>query len=110
MSPNNLEDNTISPGSFTDYNFSSGTIIQSSEEGLSASKVSNWCTHAGKYLSWKYQDNKYETVNCNVSSGDLITAEWYNKCAAAVDSSLRVNTGDLITADAFIKLGAAISP
>jgi hypothetical protein len=77
---------------------------------LSATKVSNWCAHAGKYLSWKYQENKYGTVNCNVSLGDLITAEWYNKCAAAVDSSLRVNTGDLITADAFIKLGTAISP
>ena len=97
------------PTAFTDYNFSSGTTIQS-KEGLSASKVSNWCTHAGKYLSWRDQDNKYGTVNCNVSSGDLITAEWYNKCADIVDSSLRVNPGDLITADAFIKLGAAISP
>ena len=97
------------PTVFTDYNFSSDTIIQSSE-GLSASKVSNWCTHAGKYLSWRDQKDKYGTVNCNVSSGDLITAEWYNKCAAAVDSTLRVDTGDLITTDAFIKLGAAISP
>ena len=97
------------PGTFEGYNFSSGTIIQSTE-GLSATKVSNWCTHAGKYLSWKYQENKYGTVNCNVNSSDLITAEWYNKCAVAVDSSLSVNTGDLITADAFIKLGAAISP
>lgn len=97
------------PTAFTDYNFSKDTIIQSGE-GLSATKVSKWCTHAGKYLSWKYQENKYGTVKCNVSSGDLITAEWYNKCAAAVDSSLSVNTGDLITADAFIKLGAVISP
>ena len=52
------------PTAFTDYNFNKDTIIQSSE-GLSATKVSNWCDHAGKYLSWRDQKDRYDDA-CRV--------------------------------------------
>ena len=109
-----------SPGPFTDYNFSSGTIIQSTE-GLSTTKVSNWCTHAGKYLSWKDQKDRYDDANYLKvieyfkEEKPIITAAWYNDCAELVGCTTRVSNdhsqaNSLITAQIFKDLGAAISP
>lgn len=109
-----------SPGSFTDYNFSKDIIIQSNE-GLSATKVSKWCTHAGKYLSWRDQDDRYDdanslkVINYFGEEKPIIRAAWYNDCAKLVGCTTRVsnkhNQADsLITAQIFKDLGAAISP
>ena len=109
-----------SPGSFTDYNFSKNTIIQSSE-GLSATKVSKWCTHAGKYLSWEDQKDRYDDANFLKvidyfgEEKPIITAAWYNDCAELVGCTTRVSNdhsqaNSLITAQIFKDLGAAISP
>lgn len=108
------------PTVFTDYNFNKDTIIQSSE-GLSTIKVSKWCTHAGKYLSWKDQEDRYNDANYLKvieyfgEEKPVITAAWYNDCAELVGCTTRVsnkhNQADsLITAQIFKDLGAAISP
>ena len=108
------------PTAFTDYNFSKDTIIQSSE-GLSATKVSNWCTHAGKYLSWRDQKDRYDDANFLKvidyfkEEKPIITAAWYNDCADLVGCMTEVSNdhsqaNSLITAQIFKDLGAAISP
>ena len=103
------------PGVFSDYNFVNNVNAIESSEGLTVKKVSNWCTHCGKFLSWSNQSNKYNAAeNCKVSKGDLITAEWYNKCAKLCGCSTRVSNdqtknNSLITAQVFKDLGAAIS-
>lgn len=96
------------PGNFTDYSFSTGTIIESSD-GLTSSKVSDWCDHCGKYLSWLNQADNYSAANsCKVSSGDLITTEWINSCRALIDLD-EIDDDQVISASLFNELGSKIS-
>ena len=96
------------PGIFTYYNFTSGTIIES-QEGLTALKVDNWCSHCGKYLSWLNQNNSYSAADdCKVSSGDLITTEWINKCRVLIDLD-EIDDDQVISTSLFESLGTAIS-
>lgn len=106
------------PGSFTDYNFSADTIIQS-PDGLTATKVGNWINHCNKYAHWYNQDAEdVTTATCSATSGSIITAKWYNACANAIPTEGTgpavanvtggVN-GTIITADIINALGAAIS-
>ena len=128
------------PGTFAKFsNISIGDIIQINrdekdsknnplKEGLSAKRVNEWCDHCNKYLSWKNQATSTAANNCKVETGDLITADWYNKCARTcglikkngkdlvkgsyIDNSTDPPTyypGDLITAERIKALGAAIS-
>jgi hypothetical protein len=80
--------------------------------------VDNWCVHCGKYLSWKYQTDKYNLVTQSpyvVNSGDLITAYWYNSCAkiceliSEEEEDLVHSNITLITAEIIKKLGTQIS-
>jgi hypothetical protein len=90
------------------YNFAKDTII-CSPAGLTAAKVELWCDHCEKYLSWKSQTDRAGAANgCKVNSGDLITADWYNKCADLCGVP-HVERNALITANLFRALGAAIS-
>jgi hypothetical protein len=96
------------PGAFLWYNFAKDTII-CSPAGLTAAKVDRWCDHCEKYLSWKSQSDMTGAADgCKVNSGDLITADWYNKCADLCGVP-HVERNALITADLFRALGAAIS-
>lgn len=79
------------PGIFSDYDFAENAIIEN-DDGLTAEKVSDWCTHCGKFLSWKNQSDKYsDAENCKVSQGDWITATWYNTCAELCGCNTRVS-------------------
>ena len=105
------------PGTFSGFDFTKDTTIQEAINGLSATKVGNWVSHCNKYSHW-YNQNGTDTANgCKVSSGDLITANWYNKCVAAIaahkPSTITKEAGTNeyppITAEAIKKLGTAIS-
>lgn len=101
------------PGIFSDYGFSIDTIICSSA-GLTAKKVENWVTHCNNLSHW-YNQNTINTADgCIVSSGDLITADWYNTCVAAMPINkpptvIGGATGTIITADIINLLGTGIS-
>ena len=109
------------PGNFTEYNFTSGSTIQDSN-GLTDEKVSHWCDHCNKLAHWHNQ-NATDVIDsnsdCQVSSGDLITAIWYNACIDAIPiltneqkNSYHVRggaDGDIITASKINLLGTLIS-
>ena len=102
------------PGTCSAFgSLSAGQII---EVELTPAKVSTWCTHCGKWLSWKHQTNKYSDANdCGVSSKAWVTASWYNLCvttAEASDVCTSVSggpTGTIIAASLFTDLDSAIS-
>lgn len=106
------------PGSFSEYNFTANTIIQSSD-GLTAAKVDDWCDHCNALAHWYNQNTTDVAEGCRVSSGDLITAVWYNACINAIPtlteqqkSSYHVTggaSGDIITAARINLLGTLIS-
>lgn len=106
------------PGDFSDYNFSANTIIQSSD-GLTAAKVDNWCDHCNALAHWYNQNTTDVAEGCRVSSGDLITAVWYNACIDAIPTltSQEKNNyhvtgganGTIITAARINLLGTLIS-
>ena len=90
-----------------------GQIIQIA---LTPAKVSAWCTHCGKWLSWKYQTNKYSDANiCKVLPKSLITANWYNLCVSTAEASDVCSNvkggpkGTIISASLFTNLDSAIS-
>ena len=88
--------------------------METINEVINSTSAANWNIHCGKYLSWKNQSNKYNSVNITFPSGQLITADWFNSlrtaCGATADQvPLAVKDTTLITADIFKKLGAAIS-
>ena len=96
--------------------FGSIAAGQTIEIALTPDKVSDWCTHCGKWLSWKYQTNKYSDANtCKVSPKDLITADWYNLCVSTAEASAVCSTvtggptGTVIAASLFTSLDSAIS-
>lgn len=84
------------------------------EDNLTSGMVSDWCTHAGKWLSWYYQEDKYSGANgCKVSSEDWIEASWYNTCVSTVlASSPSVSggrNGTIITPSYFQSLDTLVS-
>lgn len=96
--------------------FGSIAAEQTVEKALTSDKVSDWCTHCGKWLSWKYQSNKYSAANaCKVSSKDWVTASWYNLCVTTAEASDICSTvqggpeGTIIAASLFTDLDSAIS-
>lgn len=104
------------PGIFSSYDFSSGTIIESSN-GLTSEKVSDWISHCNKFAHW-YNQNDTDTAgtSCQATANGLITAGWYNACVdACADSTTRPakvtggSTGTIITPSVFSNLGKAIS-
>ena len=101
------------PGSFTEYNFSKEQTIES-PEGLTATKVSRWVEHCNKCAHWYNQNNTDTANNCKVSSGEVISAAWYNRCVAAIPNNKPATVtgglnGTIITADIINALGRAIS-
>lgn len=102
------------PGTCSAFeSIAAGQII---EIALTPAKVRTWCTHCGKWLSWKYQVDKYSDANdCKVSSKDWVTASWYNSCVTAAEASDVCSTvkggpkGTIITASLFTDLDSAIS-
>ena len=99
------------PGTFTGFDGSKDQLIK---DVINSTSAANWNTHCGKYLSWKNQANKYNSVNIVFPTGQLITADWFNSlrtaCGATADQvPVAVKDTTLITADIFKKLGAAIS-
>lgn len=116
--------NTLSvytrPGAFSDYNFAVNTTIESSA-GLTAGKVDNWIAHCNAFNNWYNQPSIAANesnigATCAVTTGDYITASWYNNCVAAIaDTSVRPSTvtggpnGTIITASVIAALGTAIS-
>ena len=96
--------------------FASIAAEQIIEVALTPAKVSEWCTHCGKWLSWKYQADKYSSANgCGVSSKDWVTASWYNLCVTTAEASDVCSsvsggrTGTIIAASLFTDLDSAIS-
>lgn len=96
--------------------FASIAAGQTIEIALTPGKVSAWCTHCGKWLSWKYQVNKYSDANtCTVSPKSLITADWYNLCVSTAEASTVCSTvtggptGTVIAASLFTDLDSAVS-
>lgn len=108
------------PGTFSDYNFTANTIIESSA-GLTKTKVDNWIAHCNAFNNWYNQPSIAANesnigATCAISAGDLITAKWYNACvdacADATKKPAKVTggpTGTIITPSVFSNLGAAIS-
>lgn len=103
------------PGTFSDFSFSVDTIIESAQ-GLTAAKVSNWITHCNAFNSWYNQSANTSANSCAVTTGDYITATWYNSCVSAIaDSTVRPSTvtgganGTIITASVINALGTAIT-
>lgn len=102
------------PGTCSAFkSIATGQII---EIDLTPAKVSAWCTHCGKWLSWKYQANKYSDANnCKVSPKDWVTASWYNLCVTTAEASDVCATvqggpkGTIITASLFTDLDSSIS-
>ena len=103
------------PGKFNYYNFVANIDIINSNTGLTADKVRAWCIHAGQYLSWNSQKDQYnDLMGQLVTAGELITADWFNSCAAGIGIALRVSNNSLlenslIKAEYFETLGNAIS-
>lgn len=116
------------PGTFTKFSNIKAEKTYISDI-LTAENIDAWCNHCNKYLSWKNQTTSTAANNCKVKSNDLITADWYNKCARTcglikkngkdlvkgsyTDNSTDPPTyyqGDLITAERIKALGTAISP
>lgn len=99
------------PGAFSEYGFSVDTIIESSD-GLTAEKVSHWVAHCNTAAHW-YNQNSLDTANsCAVSTGDYITATWYNSCVDAMPCgkpSKVIANVSIITADVINVLGTGIS-
>ena len=101
------------PGVFSRYDFSSGTIIESSD-GLTAEKVSDWISHCNKFAHW-YNQNDTDVTNsqCQATTGEIITANWYNACRnVCADENTRpaqISSGAIITASSIEALGTAIS-
>ena len=86
------------------------------EYNLTSGMVAEWCTHCGKWLSWKHQGDRYSAANgCNVASGSTITATWYNNCVTTAeagdvcDSVSGGYNGTVIRPGLFHSLGIAIS-
>lgn len=108
------QDANTHPGKCTAFSsLQAGQII---EEALTPGKVGEWCTHCGKWLSWKHQANRYSDADsCTVNSKAWITADWYNNCvrvAEAGDVCSMVSggpNGTIIAASLFHDLDAAIS-
>ena len=104
------------PGIFTEYNFTADTIIESAD-GLTATKVSHWIDHCNAFAHWYNQnDTNVTTSACGATTGDVITAAWYNACVAACpDVTTRPAAvtggidGTILSASIFSSLGAAIS-
>lgn len=81
---------------------------------LTSGMVSDWCTHCGQWLSWYNQLYCYSDADgCNINSGDLITASWFNGCVSTAESDdpLVVGgpKGTLISASLFHKLDDLVS-
>ena len=94
--------------------FGSLAAEQIIQDNLTSGMVSNWCTHAGKWLSWYAQANNYSGADgCKVSSGDWIKASWYNNCVSTVlASSPSVSggpNGTVITPSYFKSLDTLVS-
>ena len=104
------------PGIFTEYNFTADTIIESAD-GLTATKVSHWIDHCNAFAHWYNQNGTNVTTSaCGATTGDVITAAWYNACIAACpDVTTRPAAvtggidGTILSASIFSSLGAAIS-
>ena len=100
------------PGKSTIFgSLAAGQII---EDKLTSGMISDWCTHAGKWLSWYAQANNYSGADgCKVSSGDWIEASWYNNCVLTVKaSSPSVSggpNGTIITPSYFKSLDTLVS-
>lgn len=94
--------------------FSGLAAEQIIEDNLTSGMVSDWCTHAGKWLSWYYQADNYSGADgCKVSSKDWIEASWYNGCVSTVlASSPSVSggpNGTIITPSYFQSLDTLVS-
>lgn len=75
---------------------------------LTAANIAKWQEHCKKAYNWKYQQN-YNKTFTTVSSGDVVTAKWYNECILAMNeirgtNENTVNKEDLITAKLISKL------
>lgn len=107
------------PGLFNDYNsIKSEYVIQDPINGLSSTKVYNWCDHCNKFNYWYQQNDNIPSAfnGCIVNSGDIITANWYNNCVSAIQDGTKRPAfvtggpnGTIITADIIKALAVAIS-
>ena len=73
---------------------------------LTESKINDWIIHFQRAYRWKLQNDVNYPINLSVSQGELITANWFNRCMTAMnefDRNYRTNyrggpEGDIITA------------
>lgn len=100
------------PGTSTVYaGLAFGLTIQTN---LTSGVVAKWVEHCGKWRSWWFQSDQYNSANgCNVNSNDVITAGWFNSCIAMAEASSPIvrggATGTIISADLFKQQDELIS-